>query len=146
MKITLRGYYAMLALASMAGKGQNGGLVRLEEMTERHSIPENFLLQIFQALKRAGLVRSKRGVHGGFQLTRPPHRITLAEIIESVEGRILPGPLEERPEPTHRPESWRALDGFWEELRERVRGEVDAYTLADLADRIHAPESEMYHI
>jgi Rrf2 family protein len=146
MRITLRGYYAILALTSMARAEVSDGRLRIEDIARRHPIPEAFLLQIFQVLKRSGLVQSRRGARGGFHLARPAEKITLAEIIESVEGKILPCPTEERGDLLDQPPAWRELNAFWDELRGRVRATAEEYTLADLADRIYREEGEMYHI
>ncbi len=146
MRITLRGYYAILALTSMASHPSPDTRTRVEDISEKHPIPDAFLLQIFQTLKRSGLVKSKRGAHGGFQLTRPAEQIFLSEIIESVEGIILPSPLEERKDLVERPIAWQALDAFWDELRGRIRDVIDTYSLADLVERVEVKQEEMYYI
>ena len=146
MKITLRGYYAILALASLARNPSPESRTRVEDIAGQHPIPDAFLLQIFQTLRRSGLIQSKRGAHGGFQLAKPPGQILLSEIIESVEGKILPSPLEERSDLTQRPAAWQALDSFWDELRGRIREVVDTYSLADLAEKIDRRDDAMYYI
>lgn len=87
MKLTRAGDYGiqgMLHLASLP-KGQDAFVA---EIAKRCDIPSSFLAKIFQSLSRAGLVRSQRGVKGGFILTRPADQITILDIIESVEGPI----------------------------------------------------------
>jgi len=146
LKITLRGYYAILAMTSMASHASPDIRTRVEDISEQHPIPDAFLLQIFQTLRRSGLVQSKRGAHGGFQLSKPAEQILLTEIIESVEGKILPSPLEERADLTDRPATWQALDLFWDELREKIREVVDTYSLADLVERVQVKQEQMYYI
>jgi Rrf2 family protein len=60
----------------------------IEEISEHEGVPRSFLAKIFQALHKADIVISQRGMGGGFKLARPPAQITLLQIIESVEGRI----------------------------------------------------------
>lgn len=60
----------------------------IQEMAETGDVPLKFLEQILLTLKRGGLLRSKRGVGGGYQLAMPPRSITVAEIIERVDGRL----------------------------------------------------------
>lgn len=146
MRITLRGYYAILAMTSMATHSSPDSRTRVEDISDEHPIPDAFLLQIFQTLRRSGLVQSKRGAHGGFQLARPAEQILLTEIIESVEGKILPSPLEERADLTERPPAWQALDAFWDELRTQIRSVVDTYSLADLVRKVQVKQEEMYYI
>ncbi|GMV67030.1 MAG: hypothetical protein AMXMBFR75_28250 [Candidatus Hinthialibacteria bacterium] len=146
MKLTLRGYYAILALTTLARNLGQENQTRLEEIAEQHPIPETFLLQIFQTLKRSGLIQSKRGAHGGFQLARSPESIRLSEIIESVEGEILPSPMNERGEGAGLNDTCSALDSFWKELRDRVKEMFDSYSLADVTERVHNRKEPMYYI
>jgi Rrf2 family protein len=133
-------------MTSMASHSSPDARTRVEDISDQHPIPDAFLLQIFQTLKRSGLVQSKRGAHGGFQLARPPEQIFLSEIIESVEGKILPSPLEERADLSECPPSWRQLDAFWDELRGRIRAVVETYSLADLVEKVNVKQEGMYYI
>ncbi len=148
MKLTVRTYYAVLALASLS----DDPLVedrwrRIEEIAKARGISESFLLQVFQDLKKSGLVHSKRGANGGYALSRSPESIDLAEIIEGVEGPILPSPSEERGGNGNRhPASWRGLDRIWEDIRSEVREVTRGHTLDVIAKRLNAEDSEMYYI
>ena len=62
--------------------------MQITELAESGGVPVKFLEQILLTLKRGGLLRSKRGVGGGYQLAVPPRSITVAEIIERVDGRL----------------------------------------------------------
>lgn len=66
----------------------------VQEIGERQGIPGRYLEQIFQRLRRAGLVVSKRGPGGGYQLGRSPAEITLADVVRAVEGELLSWPEE----------------------------------------------------
>jgi Rrf2 family protein len=63
-----------------------GRITPLSEISETQNVPEKFLAKIFQSLSKAGLVRSHRGVKGGFSLGRQPDRITIREIVEDIQG------------------------------------------------------------
>ena len=63
-------------------------IVSLSEISKAENLPEKFLAKIFQNLARSGLVRSHRGAGGGFSLARPTNKITVKEILESIEGPI----------------------------------------------------------
>ena len=58
----------------------------LSEISEAQGIPEKFLAKIFQSLSKAGIVRSHRGVRGGFTLARDPEEITIKEVLETIQG------------------------------------------------------------
>jgi Rrf2 family protein len=80
--------YAIYGVFDLA---YNGGerSVALQEVGARQAIPARYLEQIFQKLRRAGIVRAKRGPGGGYQLARPPEGITLADLVVAVQGRTL---------------------------------------------------------
>jgi Rrf2 family protein len=63
--------------------------VALQEVGARQEIPARYLEQIFQKLRRAGIVRAKRGPGGGYRLARPPEGISLADLVVAVQGRTL---------------------------------------------------------
>src|SRR6266581_1109230 len=95
VKVSTRGDYAARALLSLALHGKDRP-TSVKEIAERTSLPQPYLEQILLAVKGAGLVRSKRGVGGGYVLARAPEDITLAEIVAAVEGPQLP--LAEHPD------------------------------------------------
>src|SRR5881392_817660 len=90
MKVSTRGDYAARALLSLALHGSDHP-TSVKEIAERTGLPQPYLEQILLAVKGAGLVRSKRGVGGGYVLARPPEEITLADIIAAVDGPIVVG-------------------------------------------------------
>jgi Rrf2 family protein len=61
----------------------------LSEISETQGVPEKFLAKIFQSLSKSGLVRSHRGVKGGFSLGRPADQISIREIVEDIQGPYL---------------------------------------------------------
>src|SRR3954447_6002822 len=89
MKVSTRGDYAARALLSLALHGSDRP-TSVKEIAERTNLPQPYLEQILLSVKGAGLVRSKRGVGGGYVLARPPVEITLADIVAAVEGPQLP--------------------------------------------------------
>jgi len=87
VKLSNKGRYGVRALFDLAFHGE-GTSSQIREIAERQRIPARFLEQIFQDLRRAGLVSSKRGPRGGYQLTRAPREISLGDILRAVEGDI----------------------------------------------------------
>jgi Rrf2 family protein len=74
---------------SEAGSGE-GAVVSLAEIAERNQMPLAYLEHLVARLRKAGLVDSRRGARGGYLLARPAHQITMAEIVEALEGSIAP--------------------------------------------------------
>src|ERR1700694_1910858 len=85
VKVSTRGDYAARALLSLA-LHESDRPTSVKEIAERTNLPQPYLEQILLALKGAGLVRSKRGVGGGYVLARDPAAITLTQIVSAVEG------------------------------------------------------------
>ena len=81
MRISTRGDYACRALLSLALHADEGGPTSVRDIADRTALPQPYLEQILLALKGAGLVRSKRGVGGGYVLARPPAEIKLSEMM-----------------------------------------------------------------
>lgn len=83
MKISSKTYYGLKALANLA-QAKNPKSAR--EIAREESIPQEYLEKIFQVLRKSDLVLSHRGVSGGYELSHPPQKITLADILAELEG------------------------------------------------------------
>ena len=90
MRVSTRGDYAARALLSLALHTEEAP-TSVREIAERTALPQPYLEQILLALKGAGIVRSKRGVGGGYVLARDPGDIRLSEIVRAVDGPITAG-------------------------------------------------------
>ncbi|MFZ9730436.1 MAG: RrF2 family transcriptional regulator [Ilumatobacteraceae bacterium] len=91
MRVSTRGDYACRALLSLALHQEASGPTSVRDIAERTGLPQPYLEQILLALKGAGLVKSKRGVGGGYVLARPAGEIKLSEIVSAVDGPITLG-------------------------------------------------------
>ena len=136
MKVSTRGDYASRALLSLALHGDTQGPTSVRDIAERTGLPQPYLEQILLALKGAGLVRSKRGVGGGYVLARPPEEITLGEIVSAVEGPIVAGDFgrpHENGACEH--EGQCILLAVWADVGEHMREHLDSFSLADMVRR-----------
>jgi len=86
MKLTAQIEYAYWALLDIAERYNPETTVNLNEISKRNGIPEKYLLQVMLKLKKAGLVRSRRGSGGGFQLAKAPDQIYLADMVGVLAG------------------------------------------------------------
>ena len=113
MKLSNRAIYGIRALFDLAYHGGQGP-VQIREIAEREDIPLRFLEQIFQDLRRAELVESKRGPKGGFLLSREPKDITLAQALEALEDAPqFYSPGEEAVSPSSAAQSDRGAPACW---------------------------------
>jgi len=107
----------MLELAINFGKGS----MQINEIAHRQSIPERYLEQILLLLKRAGLIESARGVHGGYSLSRQPEKININQILVTTEGH------------TSVPLNNTFFTELWEDIKKELNNKLDSITLQDLA-------------
>ena len=136
MKVSTRGDYASRALLSLALHAGTTQPTSVRDIAERTGLPQPYLEQILLALKGAGLVRSKRGVGGGYILARSPGDITLAQIVSAVEGPIVAGDFgEPHQNGACDHEGQCVLLSVWAEVGERMRNYLGSFTLADMAVR-----------
>jgi Rrf2 family protein len=140
MKLSARTEYACLAMLQLAEDYASGEPVQIRRIAEEHGIPSRFLVQILLQLKGASLVASTRGAAGGYQLSRPPHEITLAEVIDVMEGDERPSSNAGKPTPLVR-----ALMELCNSLYDAQRERLEGATLADLAE-LAAGREPMWYI
>jgi Rrf2 family protein len=133
VKVSTRGDYACRALVSLALHGNGEGPTSVRDVAERTGLPQPYLEQILLALKGAGLVRSKRGVGGGYVLAREPASITLGSIVSAVDGPIVLGDFgEPHQNGACDHEGQCVLLAVWAEVSEQMRHLLDALTLSDV--------------
>lgn len=89
MELTRKGEYAIRGIIYLA-RQPVGKMALISEIAEASDVPQTFLAKIFQSFAKQGIVNSYRGTGGGFVLGRSPSRITLREVVEAVEGPIVP--------------------------------------------------------
>ncbi|MHB1510165.1 MAG: RrF2 family transcriptional regulator [Acidimicrobiales bacterium] len=136
MKVSTRGDYASRALVSLALRSSDASPTSVRDIAERTGLPQPYLEQILLALKGAGLVRSKRGVGGGYVLARAPEEITLGQIVSAVDGPIMAGDFGQPHENgacDH--EGQCILLTVWSEVGDHMRHHLDSFTLADIVAR-----------
>jgi Rrf2 family protein len=132
VKVSTRGDYASRALLSLALHSE-GQPTSVRDVAERTGLPQPYLEQILLALKGAGLVRSKRGVGGGYVLARPPSEVTLGQIVSAVDGPIVAGDFgEPHQDGACDHEGQCVLLAVWADVGQRMRQHLDSFTLADM--------------
>lgn len=133
MKVSTRGDYACRALLSLALHA-DGTPTSVRDIAERTGLPQPYLEQILLALKGAGIVRSKRGVGGGYVLAREADAITLAQIVSAVDGPIAIGDFgEPHQNGACDHEGQCVLLAIWANVGEHMRRLLENTSLADIA-------------
>ncbi|MDP9351188.1 MAG: Rrf2 family transcriptional regulator [Chloroflexota bacterium] len=134
------GVRLMLLLARQYGEGP----LPLARVAEIEDLPLPYLEQLAAALRRDGLIRSQRGVRGGYELSRPPELINMGQVVRSLEGPIVPmmcAPEDEAHATCVRGEFCSA-QLLWTRIRDAVAGVLDSTKLSELAGGVeNAPAS-----
>ncbi len=136
LKLSNKGRYGVRAIFDIAFHN-DGRATQIKEIAERQAIPPRFLEQIFQDLKRAGLVSSRRGPRGGYQLARAAQDIRLGDIVRALEGAIALAPKEDNAaEQSEGDATSRAVtEEAFRDLSERIEACFDAVTIESLCER-----------
>ncbi len=137
MKISQKLEYACRVLAQLAKTHDGKTLTRLDELAQREAVSANFLVQILNDLRRAGIIDSRRGANGGYVLARPPENITLRHIVDAVEPSQLQNTALDQGD------SGSAVRRAWENVSTKLAADLDAFTLEALAS---PPSDPMFYI
>jgi Rrf2 family protein len=129
LSITTKSPYAIRALAELARSG-GAGPVPIGELARRRDVPVQFLEQLFAVLRRAGILRSQRGVKGGYGFARDPGEVTVLEVVELLDGRL-----------------GAEAEGIFAEAAAAARAVLAKTTIMDVVDRENqAAGATMYYI
>ncbi len=150
MRVSTRGDYACRALLSLAIHSDTTGPTSVRDIAERTGLPQPYLEQILLALKGAGLVKSKRGVGGGYVLAKPASDIRLSDIISAVDGPITLGDFgQPHQDGSCDHEGQCVLLAIWELAGQHMREHLGAYTLESIADASRGtgpwPSPDLHH-
>lgn len=136
MELTRKSDYAIRGIVYLAGKPIDK-IYLLSDIAAAVDVPPTFLAKIFQQFSKIGLVKSFRGTGGGFMLGRPPENITLLEVVEAVEGPIIPNRCVVIPSDCER-SGICTVHPVWVRVQEEVRRVLSGVTLKDLATKDNA--------
>jgi Rrf2 family protein len=129
LSITTKSPYAVRALVELATMGSDSP-VPIAELARRRDVPVQFLEQLFATLRRAGLLRSQRGVKGGYTFARDPSEITVLEVVELLDGPIGAG-----------------SESVFADATAATRAVLAKHSITDVAERERrAAGAVMYHI
>ena len=138
MKLSHKLEYACRVLAQLGRTYGQDKLLHIETLATAEVIPANYLVQILNELRGAGLIVSKRGKQGGYALARAPRMISLTQIVEAVDGELLERSFE------NSGHSGARVASIWSDVGECFEAKVRAYTLDDFI--VKDADVEMYYI
>ena len=149
MKVSRRATYGIMAVIDLAMNGTDVP-VQARAIAKRQTIPIKFLEQVLHSLKKAGLIDSLRGVQGGYLLLKEPSALSVADILEALDGPVLH-------QTVHRdsafdrqlPKQELLLEHVWKQVAEAEHDVLHRITINELASRqrvIEEQRNPMYHI
>ncbi len=133
MKLSTRVRYGCRAMVDLA-MHRGDGPVSLQVLAEEQDIPERYLAKIIQDLRRSGIIRSVRGAHGGYSLSRAPEQITLLDVWEALEGPVCPVECLDEPQLCQQ-EAKCVTRPVWGRVRDAIAEVLGAEDLAGLVER-----------
>lgn len=148
MKFSVKAEYGLRALIELTLRNGQGP-IGAKEIASRQGIPERFLEQQITALKRAGLVNSQRGASGGCSLAKDPAKISVLDVIESLEGPVINMDCLVSKEQACSQDSCCVIQELWYQSQVQLKDFLSGITVADLTKRhqeIQGSKSLMYYI
>lgn len=141
MRLSSRGRYGLRALHRLALNWDSGTTLSLRDIAREEDLSETYLSQLFVLLRRAGLVESRRGVTGGYRLSRAPELIRMGEVLTALEGDVsvscdrdvcMPASCGAAAAPCVPSKSSCATKDMLALLQSRINGVLDSVSLADM--------------
>ena len=132
MQLTKAEEYGIFGVMYLADQPK-GKITPLSEISENQNVPEKFLAKIFQSLSKSGIIRSHRGVKGGFSLGKEPAKISIREVVESIQGpyylsKCLTEPRDQQSAVTT------SLRRLLEEAQSSLMSVFNSHSIKDLTD------------
>jgi Rrf2 family protein len=132
LRLTKKSKYAVRALVELA-LNEGDAPLGVAEIARSQHIPERFLEQIFGELRRADVLESRRGAHGGYRFAVPSEEITVLDIVEILDGEVRPARCSAGGTCYIADAPLCATSEVWDEAREALEGVFGRYSIAQLA-------------
>ncbi len=146
MELSCKTEYGLLALLELATSYSQNEPLQIRQIAAAQNIPDRYLEQLLATLRRYGLIRSQRGARGGYLLAREPRKITLAEIVDCLEGAE--NQITEAQEAVNHSIEGQVIREVWHEVRDAAQTVLRRYTLQELCEQRDAKSQLdiMYYI
>jgi Rrf2 family protein len=136
MKLSKKSDYALRAMIYLSMHYKNGA-VQIKEISAKEKIPQKFLENILLTLRKVGILNSKIGLKGGYELARAPDLITLGEVIRTLDGAIAPiGCVSKMSYKPCSEEVTCVIRGVMMDIRNAITDVLDKITFADMCKRV----------
>lgn len=134
MKMSTKGRYGLRFMIDLATNGNAQNKVSLQQVAKRQAISEKYLWQIANRLKAAGLISAVPGAHGGYTITKKPAEITLAEVLEALEGNMTLVPCVKTASVCSRSGACISRE-VWKEINQKIIEAMKSITLGKILEK-----------
>ncbi|MBI1874552.1 MAG: SUF system Fe-S cluster assembly regulator [Acidobacteria bacterium] len=136
LRLSKRADYALMAMKHLAAREPDRA-ASTREIAQAYDIPVELLAKVLQRLARAGLLTSQQGIHGGYQLSRPAASVSIAQVIEAIDGPLRMTACSEGDESCDQYSRCNVRDPLWR-IKNRIVSTLSESSIADLADEVGA--------
>jgi Rrf2 family protein len=144
VELSCKSEYALLALLELADRYSSNEPMQIRQIAAEQNIPDRYLEQLLATLRRSGLIRSQRGAKGGYVLAREPWKISLSDVVSSIEGTDVQSEMGREA---------KSIEGMvirevWHEAGRAADTVLQKYTLQDLTEKRNTRQQHdlMYYI
>ena len=137
LRLSKKADYALIAMKHLALRPDQAAL-SAREIAEQYDIPVELMAKVLQRLAREGLLASHQGTHGGYQLSRAPSAISVADVIQAVDGPLTVTACSTDEENCEQYSKCSVRDPLWK-IRERILEALQACSITELARDTNAP-------
>ena len=131
LRISKKADYALMAMKHLAGEARDGA-VTAREIAERYDVPLELLAKVLQQLARQGFLASHKGIHGGYQLARSTSAISVADVIEAIDGPVAITACSSADERCEQFSKCNVRDPLWH-VKDRIVATLRTFSLSDMA-------------
>ena len=131
LRLSKKADYALIAMKHLALHGDRGSS-SAREIAEQYDIPIELMAKVLQRLVQRGLLASHQGTRGGYQLSRPPRQITVADVVQAIDGPLTVTACSTDDEECEQFTTCNVRDPLWR-VRERILTALGECTIAELA-------------
>jgi Rrf2 family protein len=132
LRLSKKTDYALMALKDLASSDRETSC-SAREIAARYDIPVELMAKVLQRLARRGLLESHQGPRGGYQLSRPARRISVADVIQAIDGPVLVTACSDEDETCDQYSKCNVRDPLWR-LKDRIMHSLASFTLQELAE------------
>ncbi len=139
LRLSKKADYALMAMKHLAQK-RVAAATSAREIAERYDIPHELMAKVLQRLVRTGLLTSQQGTHGGYALSRPSASISVADVIQAIDGPFMVTACSTENDDCEQYRKCSIRDPLWR-IRERIVSALGTVSLAEMANEDDAPQA-----